>query len=457
MDGEFRKNEELSKHPIKICIVGHTNHGKTSTIRTLIEDAHVGTVDEAPDTTTEVEASKVSKKGFTRFFVFDSPGFTNLDARLAEFEIQKERTATLDDLIEFQKGRPSPADTRLYDTLRQIKRSNLIIQVLDSREDPSNESYIDEINFLKGCGVPLIVSLNYIHRGDSKTIKWKKRIRSLGVNNIIEFDAHKRTWEDEHDLFKCIRPLLCDPTHSRLHKDFLDYWTELRKVNAQESSQGAANDIAKTLFKLSHHVTRVDGVTRANKKEKLQTAKSDFQKSVKEISDEGADSVFNRYGFSWDDAKKYHDTAEGEKTAATFSFFDHSKLKWSAAVAAFVTVATIEVLTGVTTLWIPTVLATAAAYFTASAFQVNREGGGTAISVRPSMAMVNLIALTMVSVARILKTRGKANDKMIEVRLDEDIAKENPELIAEVAEISDRKEKDLDDLRRYIIEAIVKN
>jgi hypothetical protein len=352
---------------------------------------------------------------------------------------------------------PSPADTRLYNTLRQIKRSNLIIQVLDSREDPSNESYIAEINFLKGCGVPLIVSLNYIHRSDSKKIEWQQRIRSLGVINIIEFDAHTRTWEDEHDLFKCIRPLLCDPTHSRLHKDFLDYWSRLRKDIAKEASQGAAQDIAKTLFKLSHHVTRDYGVTRANRKQKTRTAESDSHKSVMEIFDDGADRVFNRYGFSWDDAKKHHDTPEGAKTASTFSFFDHSKLKWSATVVAFVGTATIEVLIGGVTLGIPTVLATAAAYFTASAFQVNREGGGTAISVRPSMVMVNLIVLTMVSVARILKSRGKANDKMIDMHLDEDIAKENPELIAEIAKISSREKNDLDDLKQYIDEAIVKN
>ena len=100
----FQKQEELSKHPILICIVGHTNHGKTSTIRTLIENTHVGTVDQAPNTTTKVEGFRVSKDGLDRVYVFDTPGFTNLDVRLAENELRMGRLPTIDEVIDAQKG-----------------------------------------------------------------------------------------------------------------------------------------------------------------------------------------------------------------------------------------------------------------------------------------------------------------------------------------------------------------
>lgn len=457
IDREFCRQEELSKHPISICIVGHTNHGKTSTIRTLTENGHVGTVDDAPDATRMVEDFRVSKNGLNRFYVFDTPGFTNLDFRLAEYEMQMTRSATLDELIEFQKGMPSLADTRLYNTLRQIKRSHLIIQVLDSREDPSIQSYIDEINFLKCCGTPLIVSLNFTHRADSKKLAWQKQIRSLGVSTIIEFDAHTRTWEDEHDLFECMRPLLCDPVHSRLHKEFLDYWSDLRKRTALEASRGAANDIAAMLHDLSRHVTRVDGVNRANRKEKERVAKAGFQESVMEIFNEGAGRVFQRYGFSWGDATKHQNQVEGEETAATFCFFDHSKLKWSASAATLVTGATTEALVAGTTFLIPTVIATGAAYFAVSAFQRNREGDGTGISVRPSTAMLIRIANSMVSVARVLKSRGKANDTMIDVYLENRVPQVDPELVAQIANIRKWKKKELAELKRCIHEAIVRD
>lgn len=451
---DFQKQEELSRHPILICIVGHTNHGKTSTIRTLIENAHIGTVDEAPDTTTKVEGFRVSKDGLDRVYVFDTPGFTNLDVRLAESELRMGRAPTIEETVESLKGMPARADVWLYNTLRQIRKSHLIIQVLDSREDPCNQTYLDEINFLKACGVPLIVSMNFIHRADSNLAEWQKTIRGLGVSNIIQFDAHTRTWEDEQDLFKCIRPLLCDPLHKRLHQEFMDFWTELRKAGAEEARAGAAEDIRQLLVSVARLKTKVGFVSDANRSEKENEAKECFKQEVMKLVNETFAKVLNRFGFCFDDVKKHQASVEGGEGVLTMNFFDHSTLKYSAAVALAAATAAIEAIFGFMTLGIPTIVAAAFGYFGASAWQMESEGGGTEITFKPTNAMLMLIASAMLSLAKALKSRGRADSHLINVQLDQDIIEKKSELANEILELNKWKHRDTEHLKRCLLEEI---
>jgi GTPase SAR1 family protein len=451
---DFYKQEELAKNPILICIVGHTNHGKTSTIRTLIENAHVGTVDEAPDTTTKVEGFRVHKDGLDRVHVFDTPGFTNLDVRLAENEVRMGRAPTIDQLIDAQKGMPSRADIWLYNTLRQIQKSHLIIQVLDSREDPYNETYLDEINFLKSCGVPLIVSMNFIYRNDTRIVEWQKVIRSLGVSNIIQFDAHTRTWQDEQDLFKCMRPLLCDPAHKKLHQEFMDFWTELRKTASDEARLGAAEDIRKLLVNVSRHKTKVSGVNADNRQEKRIETQERFKNEIMAMVNEAFSKILGRFGFSFDDVKKHQSHVDGGEGVLTMNFFDHSKLKYAAAIALAAATAIIEAFFGFMSLGIPTLVAAAFGYFGASAWQMESEGGGTEMTFKPTNAVLLLVASAMLSLAKELKSRGRANSHLIFVRLDQDAIKKNSALANEILELNRWKHRDTEKLMKCLHEEI---
>jgi predicted GTPase len=451
---DFQKQEELSRHPILICIVGHTNHGKTSTIRTLIENAHIGTVDEAPDTTTKVEGFRVHKYGLDRVCVFDTPGFTNLDARLADSESRTGRLPTIDEFIESQKGMPEEADVWLYNTLRQIQKSHLIIQVLDSREDPCNQTYLDEINFLKSCGVPLIVSMNFIHRTDTKREEWQKTIRCLGVSNIIQFDAHTRTWEDEQDLFKCIRPLLCDTEHKRLHQEFMDFWTELRKAASEEARIGAAEDIRQLLVNVARHKTKVSFVNDGNRNDKQDEARERFKEQIMVMVNDTFAKVLSRFGFSFDDVKKHQAHVDGGEGVLTMNFFDHSALKYSSAVALAAATAAIEALFGFMTFGIPTIAAAAFGYFGASAWQMESEGGGTEVTFKPTNAMLMLIASAMLSLAKALKSRGRADSHLINVQMNQDIIDKKSELANEILELNKWKHRDTEHLKKCLLEEI---
>jgi hypothetical protein len=142
--------------------------------------------------------------------------------------------------------------------------------------------------------------------------------------------------------------------------------------------------------------------------------------------------------------------------AQTFDFFDNSTLKLYAALATAVTFSTIEALTVGMTFGIPTLIATTFTYLTVSAFKFGREGDGSVIVFRPTIDMVNLVAIRAIGLARTLKSRGKANDKKIDSIDDKLIPKSNKELMAEIRKIFEKVQIKTDLLEELLLKAIIK-
>jgi len=51
---------QVNKTPLRVAVVGHTNTGKTSLLRTLTRDRSFGEVDDAPGTTRQVRSAPVT-------------------------------------------------------------------------------------------------------------------------------------------------------------------------------------------------------------------------------------------------------------------------------------------------------------------------------------------------------------------------------------------------------------
>ncbi|MBA4265439.1 MAG: hypothetical protein C0453_10180, partial [Comamonadaceae bacterium] len=64
----------VSEEAVHIAVVGHTNAGKTSLLRTLTRQARFGEVSDRPGTTRHVEAIGLKVDGVTRVRYFDTPG-----------------------------------------------------------------------------------------------------------------------------------------------------------------------------------------------------------------------------------------------------------------------------------------------------------------------------------------------------------------------------------------------
>ena len=64
----------MNNQPLSLAVVGHTNTGKTSLLRTLLRDSGFGEVKNAPSTTRHVEEAAITDGGDTLLYLYDTPG-----------------------------------------------------------------------------------------------------------------------------------------------------------------------------------------------------------------------------------------------------------------------------------------------------------------------------------------------------------------------------------------------
>ena len=64
----------MQNQPLSLAVVGHTNTGKTSLLRTLLRDSNFGEVKNAPATTRHVEQAAISDGSKTLVYLYDTPG-----------------------------------------------------------------------------------------------------------------------------------------------------------------------------------------------------------------------------------------------------------------------------------------------------------------------------------------------------------------------------------------------
>ena len=64
----------MNNEAIRIAVVGHTNAGKSSLLRTLTRRVSFGEVSDRPGTTRHVESIALAVQGRTAVTFFDTPG-----------------------------------------------------------------------------------------------------------------------------------------------------------------------------------------------------------------------------------------------------------------------------------------------------------------------------------------------------------------------------------------------
>ena len=70
--------------PLTLAVVGHTNVGKTSLLRTLTRDVGFGEVSHRPSTTRHVEGARLSVDGQALLELYDTPGLEDAIALLEQ-------------------------------------------------------------------------------------------------------------------------------------------------------------------------------------------------------------------------------------------------------------------------------------------------------------------------------------------------------------------------------------
>lgn len=232
--------------PLTLAVVGHTNTGKTSLLRTLTRDATFGEVAPTAATTRQVEGAALAVDGRTVVELFDTPGmedagavFDALDAAGGGRHDGPDRIrALLDD----------PGARRRFDqecrVLEQVLASDAALFVVDARE-PVLGKYQDELSILALCARPILPVLNFVGAPERATAnradEWRDALARVNLHAIAEFDTVAFTLEAEAGLWKKLATLLDDRSRD------LDALIDERRERAAWQHAAALRSIAELL------------------------------------------------------------------------------------------------------------------------------------------------------------------------------------------------------------------
>jgi hypothetical protein len=199
--------------PLKLAVVGHTNVGKTSLLRTLTRDVGFGEVSHRPSTTRHVEGARLSVDGEALLELYDTPGLEDAIALLDYLERLNHSGERLDGparITRFLEG--SEARQRFEQeakVLRQLLASDAGLYVIDARE-PVLAKYRDELSVLASCGKPLLPVFNFVSSAEQREAQWREALARLGLHALVRFDSVAPPHDGEQRLYESLALLMED-------------------------------------------------------------------------------------------------------------------------------------------------------------------------------------------------------------------------------------------------------
>ncbi|MFP6863232.1 DUF3482 domain-containing protein [Pseudomonas sp.] len=281
--------------PLKLAVVGHTNVGKTSLLRTLTRDVGFGEVSHRPSTTRHVEGARLSVDGQALLELYDTPGLEDAIALLDYLERLDRPGERLDGparLARFLEG--SEARQRFEQeakVLRQLLASDAGLYVIDARE-PVLAKYRDELAVLSMCGRPLLPVLNFVSSSQHREQDWRDVLARLGLHALVCFDSVAPPLDGERRLYDSLA-LLLEKARPQLQRLIDDH-----QVQRQRRRSSGARLIAELLLDCAACRRSV-----ATQQVLEQGAIRELHLSIRQREQRCVEALLRLYGFRQDDAK----------------------------------------------------------------------------------------------------------------------------------------------------------
>lgn len=235
-------SHSVSGFPINVAVVGHSNAGKTSLIRTLLRDDQFGDIDEAAGTTRYVEKSAILSADTEVLDLFDTPGFEDSSALLQALEVLSKTvdgnmSAQLLKLF-IEHSADYPEFEQEIKVLRQSLNSDVLLYIIDVRE-PLLGKYNDEVEILSMAGKPILPVFNFIAGNSEALSRWREQMAKFNLHAALEFDTVAFEFEAEKRLYQKLQSLL--EQYYDMLQSLIDYrqevWNKLNHAAARRIFQ----------------------------------------------------------------------------------------------------------------------------------------------------------------------------------------------------------------------------
>ncbi|MHC4810640.1 MAG: GTPase/DUF3482 domain-containing protein [Planctomycetota bacterium] len=228
----------------RIAVIGHTNTGKTSLLRTLLRDERFGEVDDRPSTTSGVSVARLAVGGVPLLDFADTPGLEDSVGMLEWLE--SDRRPGEDGLDLLRRRLADPACDRggrfgqEAMALRALLQSDAAFYVIDAR-DPVRARHRDELTILGWSARPVVPVLNFAADATARVDAWRDQLRRVNMHATAEFDTVVYDAGGERRLFEKLRTMLHEAS------EVLDAVGRARAAERAELVRAAARITAEML------------------------------------------------------------------------------------------------------------------------------------------------------------------------------------------------------------------
>lgn len=274
---------------LKIAVVGHTNTGKTSLLRTLTRNSTFGEVADSPGTTRHVEGARLRLDGKPVLEWFDTPGMEDSIALLEYLERLDDPDTRRDGPARIRRFLDSPEAHRRYEqearVLTKMLDCDAALYVIDAR-DPVLSKHRDELALLAACARPLLPVLNFVNAPTHRASEWRDAMARLGLHAALEFNTIAPALDGERQLYNKLAVLL-DRHAETLHR-LADALMREREERRQAAWQLAA-DLLVDVAALR--------VTSPDDEQALQTHAATLREKVRRREQACVDALLALYNF----------------------------------------------------------------------------------------------------------------------------------------------------------------
>ena len=273
---------------LSLAVVGHTNTGKTSLMRTLLRDSRFGEVKNAAATTRHVAQAALGDGVETWLYLHDTPGLEDAGGVLDWLE---ENTSPQHEGIErLQQFLDSPAAQNEWaqeaKVLRQVLASDAALYVVDAREDVLPK-YKDELTVLSWCAKPVMPVFNFIHGQNMD--EWQTLLARRSLHVSSRFDTVAFDFSGEMVLWQQLATLLGQPPA-------LSALTAFREQEWRQLERQAYVLVAQFLLDAAACVRQFED------KSRTQAVLDEMQAAVAAHESSLHQQLFALYGFYYSDA-----------------------------------------------------------------------------------------------------------------------------------------------------------
>jgi GTPase Era involved in 16S rRNA processing len=250
----------MNSRMLKVAIVGHTNTGKTSLMRTLMRDVEFGEVSDRPATTRHVEGATLLVNGQALIELYDTPGLEDSISLLDHLQAMAGNGRRVDgvDIINAFLASPQAHGRFAQEAkaLRQVLASDVALYVIDARDRVLGK-HRDELEILARCARPVVPVLNFVAHPDAQTAMWREHLSRANLHAVAEFDTVVLEGDSERRLLEKMRTLL------DRHQPTLDALINDRQQQRDRTLRSSAGLIADLLIDAAALVITVPADDRA--------------------------------------------------------------------------------------------------------------------------------------------------------------------------------------------------